>query len=168
VTEDRRRRREHDVTPQIQGRYAPAALTLLHAHDVRVCHWRTSMTGIAWIGHPRRPIETPHPRSPLSFSILAHEVGHHALGARRPRWREEYLAWEFAFAQMRQLGVPIEPRVRARHAASMRYALAKALRRGLRDVPLELQPFAAGVPVPRPDAVRVPREPGAPRGPLAS
>ena len=149
MTEDRRQRRERDVTPQIQGRYAPAALSLLRAHDVRVCHWRASMSGIAWVGHPRRPIETPHPRSPLSFAILAHEVGHHALGALRPRWREEYLAWEFAFAQMRQLGVPIEPRVRERHAASMRYALAKALRRGLRQVPPELQPYVAGLPATR-------------------
>lgn len=138
---DRRQRREQDVTAAIEGRYAPAALTLLRAHGVRVCHWRRNMSGIAWVGHPRRPIEAPHPRSPLSFAVLAHEVGHHALGARRPRWREEHLAWEFALEQMQRLGVPITAAVRRRRTASMRYALAKALRRGLREIPPELRPF---------------------------
>ena len=99
------------------------------------------MTGIAWVGHPRRPIEAPHPRSPLSFAILAHEVGHHALGKLRPRWREEQLAWEFALEQMRFHQVPVTDRVTERYAASMRYALRKALRRGLREIPEELIPF---------------------------
>ncbi len=135
-------RRERDVTAAIEGRYAPEALALLEEHGVRVCHWRATMSGVAWVGHPRRPIEAPHPRSPLSFAILAHEVGHHALGSVRPRWREEQLAWEFALAQMERLGVPVTARVRERHAAAMRYALAKALRRGLRAVPPELAPFA--------------------------
>lgn len=143
LTRARRLRRDLDVTHQIQGRYADAALALLQAHRVRVCHWRTNMTGIAWVGHPARPIEAPHPRSPISFAILAHEVGHHALGTIRPRWREEYLAWEFAFEQMLHHDVPITDRVRARYAASMRYALAKALRRGLREIPAELRPFLA-------------------------
>ena len=114
---------------------------LLKDHRVRVCHWRRNMTGIAWIGHPKRPIEAPHPRSPLSFAILAHEVGHHTLGIVRPRWREEQLAWEFALAQMERLGVPLTESVQNRYAASMRYALAKALRRGLRQIPAELARF---------------------------
>ncbi|MDI3340936.1 MAG: hypothetical protein QJR03_10440 [Sphaerobacter sp.] len=137
----RAQRRERDVTAEIQGRYAAEALALLREYGVRVCHWRSSMSGIAWVGNPRRPIEAPHPRSPLSFAVLAHEVGHHALGRVRPRWREEYLAWEFALEQMRRRGVPIDRRVRERYAASMRYALAKALRRGLKAVPPELLPF---------------------------
>jgi hypothetical protein len=120
----RRQRREHDVTEQIEGRYAAQARALLREHGVRVCHWRRNMTGIAWLGHPRRPIETPHPRSPLSFAILAHEVGHHAQGIIRPRWREEQLAWAFAFEAMREHGVPVTERVRDRYAGSMRYALA--------------------------------------------
>ncbi len=138
---DRRQRRENDVTSQIEGRYALQAEELLKDHRVRVCHWRRNMTGIAWIGHPNRPIEAPHPRSPLSFAILAHEVGHHALGIIRPRWREEQLAWEFALAQMERLGVPLTDSVQDRYAASMRYALAKALRRGLRQIPTELARF---------------------------
>ena len=139
---NRRARREHDVTTAIEGRYAAEARALLAEHGVRVCHWRRELTGLAWLGHPERPIETPHPRSPLSFAVLAHEVGHHALGRVRPRWREEQLAWHFAFEQMRRLGVPITPEVEQRYAAAMRYALAKALRRGLKHIPPELQPFA--------------------------
>lgn len=138
---DRWQRRERNVTAEITGRYAPEALILLREYDVRVCHWRRNMSGIAWVGHPQRPIEAPHPRSPLSFAILAHEVGHHALGRIRPRWREEHLAWEFALDQMRRLNVPIDDRVHERHVASMRYALAKALRRGLRQIPPELVRF---------------------------
>ena len=102
------------------------------------------MTGLAWIGHPRRPIEAPQPRSALSFAVLAHEVGHHALGRARPRWREEQLAWLFALEQMRRLGVPVTAAVEQRYADAMRYALAKALRRGLKSVPAELAPFLDG------------------------
>lgn len=138
---NRRERSGRDVTAAIEGRYAAEALRLLREHNVRVCHWRRNMTGLAWIGHPQRPIETPHPRSPLSFAVLAHEVGHHALGRTRPRWREEQQAWLFAVEQMRRLGVPVTPEVEQRYAAAMRYALAKALRRGLKRVPPELLPF---------------------------
>lgn len=138
---DRRQRRECDVTCQIEGRYARQALDLIQKHGVRVCHWRSNMTGIAWLGHPDRPIEAPHPKSPMSFAILAHEVGHHALGRVRPRWREEQLAWLFAFDAMEQYGIPVTDRVRERYAGSMRYALAKARRRGLKEIPAALVPF---------------------------
>ena len=131
------------MSEQIAGRFAAQASGLLREHDVRVCHWRSNMSGIAWIGHPRRPIEAPHPRSALSFAVLAHEVGHHVLGSIRPRWREEQLAWQFAFGQMERLGVPLTDAVRERYAASMRYALAKALRRGLREIPAELVEFVS-------------------------
>lgn len=134
-------RRDDDVTAQIEGRYANEALALVREHGVTVCHWRSNMTGIAWLGHPGRAIEAPHPRSPISFAILAHEVGHHVLGRVRPRWREEQLAWLFAMDAMRQHGVPVTDAVQERYAESMRYALAKALRRGLKQVPAELVPF---------------------------
>ncbi len=138
---ERRQRREQDVTAQIEGRYASQAVQLLREYDVRVCHWRGNMTGIAWIGLPDRIIEAPHPRSPLSFAILAHEVGHQALGKLRPRWREEHLAWEFALEQMERLGVPVSDAVHKRYAGSMRYALAKAIRRGMKEIPPELARF---------------------------
>lgn len=141
MKQNRRQRRELDVTHDIQGRYARQALDLIHQHGVRVCHWRANMTGIAWLGHPERPVEAPHPKSPMSFAVLAHEVGHHALGRVKPRWREEYLAWQFALDAMLRLEVPVTDQVLRRYTESMRYALAKARRRGLKAVPVELAPF---------------------------
>ena len=137
----RHQRRDLDVTALIEGRYKDEALALLRAHQVRVCHWRTNMTGIAWIGHPDRAIEAPHPRSSMSFAVLAHEVGHQALGKVRPRWREEQRAWLFALDAMEEHGVPVTENVTGRYADSMRYALAKALRRGLKQVPADLVEF---------------------------
>lgn len=99
------------------------------------------MTGIAWLGHPGRAIEAPHPKSPISFAVLAHEVGHHVLGRQSPRWREEQLAWLYAMDVMKEYDVPVTDAVQQRYAESMRYALAKALRRGLKQVPLDLIPF---------------------------
>lgn len=137
----RRARRDLDVTGEIEGRYAAEALQLLQEHRVTVCHWRSNTTGIAWLGHPNRAIEAPHPRSPISFAVLAHEVGHHVLGTVRPRWREEQLAWLFALEAMRQHAIPVNEAVQQRYSHSMRYALAKAMRRGLKQVPVELEPF---------------------------
>ena len=137
----RNQRRNDDVTHLIEGRYALEARSLLQQHGVRVCHWRSNMTGIAWIGHPARAIEAPYPKSPMSFAVLAHEVGHQSLGKVRPRWREEQLAWQFALDAMHAHGVPVTDSVRERYSDSMRYALAKALRRGLKQIPNELVPF---------------------------
>lgn len=138
---NRHQRRNDDVTHLIQGRYAAEARSLLQRHGVIVCHWRSNMTGIAWLGHPERAIEAPHPKSPMSFAVLAHEVGHQSLGRVRPRWREEQLAWQFAFDAMEMYGIPVTDNVMARYSDSMRYALAKALRRGLKQVPPELIQF---------------------------
>jgi hypothetical protein len=99
------------------------------------------MTGIAWMGHPDRVIEAPHPKSPMSFAVLAHEVGHQVLGKVRPRWREEQLAWLFALDAMEANQVPVTHQVLERYASSMRYALAKAQRRGLKSIPDDLVPF---------------------------
>ena len=138
---NRRERREQDVTGEIEGRYAQEVLALIRQYGVRVCHWRGNMTGIAWIGHPDRPIEAPYPKSPMSFAVLAHEVGHQALGRVKPRWREEQLAWQFALDAMDRHSIPVTDQVRERYAASMRYALAKARRRGLKQIPAELLAF---------------------------
>ena len=77
----------------------------------------------------------------MSFAVLAHEVGHQVLGRVRPRWREEYLAWQFALDAMERHSVPVTDRVLERYAGSMRYALAKAQRRGLKQIPVELAAF---------------------------
>jgi hypothetical protein len=125
----------------VEGRYAGEALALLQEHQVRVCHWRNNMTGIAWLGHPDRAIEAPHPKSSMSFAVLAHEVGHQSLGRMRPRWHEEQQAWLFAFAAMEAHKIPVTDNVVERYRSAMRYALAKALRRGLKQIPAELVEF---------------------------
>lgn len=137
----RRERRQRNVTTRIEGRYAAQALHLLREHNVTVCHWRSSMTGIAWLGHPDRVIEAPHPKSPMSFAVLAHEVGHHALGRMRPRWHEEQQAWLFAFNAMEAHDIPLTDNVVERYHGAMRYALAKALRRGLKEIPAAMVEF---------------------------
>ncbi len=127
-----------DRTHEMEGRYAPQARILLEEQRVHVYRWRTRMSGHALLGEQLRglslrPIATPHPRSPLSFAILAHEVGHHALGSMRPRCLEEYGAWQFAFAQLERFGIEPGKRTHERYQRSMRWALHKALQRGLQD-----------------------------------
>lgn len=127
----------------------PALLEpLLRCHRVRVRRWRRSMSGVAWNGPgPDGPltrwIEAPAPRSSLSWAIVLHEVGHHALGIGRfsPRCLEELRAWEWALREMERLEVPINDRVRSRVRDSLHYALDKARRRGLTRVPAELSRF---------------------------
>ena len=119
-------------------------------HRVRVRRWRRDMTGCAWqVTHAdgRRVnwIEAPVPRTPLSLAIFLHEVGHHVVGFDRYKRRceEEYHAWAWALARMRQAGVEPDARTLARYDLSMRYAVGKAVRRGLGTVPPPLRRFAA-------------------------
>jgi len=68
---------------------------------------------------------------------LLHEVGQHVIGFSmyKRRCEEEHHAWRWAIKQMRLLGVEPDPRVHLRFARSMEYAVAKALRRGIKRVP---------------------------------
>lgn len=140
------------TSPRLQH-YEQVVRTMLSRYDIRVRRWRKSMSGVAWTleyrdGRVVRLLESPKPRSPLSMSIFLHEVGHHALGigAFKPRCLEEYHAWMFALRTMEQEGLAIDDRVRTRVDRSLRYAVAKAKRRGLRDLPVELAPYAHGRP----------------------
>lgn len=133
----------------MRDRYDDLTRTMLRMHRVRVRKWRTSMTGVAWEVHYRdgsisRLIEAPRPRGPMSCAVFLHEIGHHAIGFRRykPRCLEEYHAWQFALDQMRRHGITVTARVEKRMAESLAYALDKAIRRGLREIPPELSPFA--------------------------
>ncbi|UCD75693.1 MAG: hypothetical protein JSV91_02025, partial [Phycisphaerales bacterium] len=106
-------------------------------------------SGCAWTVHytdgtVSRLIESPYPRGPVSCAIFLHEVGHHALGLRRfnPRCLEEYHAWQWALQVMRERKLNVTAAVEKRMAESLRYALAKARRRGLKRIPAELAPFA--------------------------
>ncbi|MBI4308182.1 MAG: hypothetical protein HY684_05185 [Chloroflexi bacterium] len=120
------------------------ARSILAIHPVRVVRWRKSLSGVAW--HITKNgslvetrIETPRPHTPLSFAIFAHELGHHLQRVERASWpsrmEQEYDAWQRAFALMRQHGVPITEKVERRYVQAMRYALAKALRRGAVRIP---------------------------------
>jgi hypothetical protein len=135
-------------------RYDAMTREMLTSHGIRVRRWRTSMSGIAWQvryrdGTVTRLIEAPRPKGPMSAAVFLHEVGHHAIGFNvyRPRCLEEYHAWAWAIAQMRRSGVEITDRVRYRMHQSLAYAVGKARRRGLRDLPPELSPFV--LPLPR-------------------
>lgn len=107
------------------------------------------MSGCAWQeryadGRTVRWIEAPYPRSPVSLAIFLHEVGHHVIGFDRYRRRceEEYHVWHWAIETMRKLGVEPDARVLRRFERSMQYAVEKALRRGVKQLPGELMQFA--------------------------
>jgi len=132
-----------------QDRYDRITEHMLAAYGVRVRKWRTSMSGIAWEvryrdGTVRRLIEAPRPKGPMSAAVFLHEIGHHAIGfsTYRPRCLEEYHAWRFAIEQMEAHGLNITDGVRRRMRLSLRYAVDKARRRGLRELPSELREFS--------------------------
>jgi hypothetical protein len=113
------------------------------------------MSGCAWqvshrTGKVDRWIEAPYPKTAISLAIFLHEIGHHAIGFGRFRKRceEEYHVWLWALEQMRHLGVEPDAKVLRRFDLSMRYAVGKAIRRGIRDLPRELAEFAEPLRVP--------------------
>lgn len=127
------------------ARYDALTKQLLAEHNIRVRKWRTSMTGVAWQVHyhdgtTTRLIEAPRPRGPMSAAIFLHEVGHHAIGFYRykPRCLEEHHAWAWALAAMQQHDIQITDAVHKRVRDSMRYAIAKANRRGIKSLPPEM------------------------------
>jgi hypothetical protein len=132
----------------MEERYERITREMLEAHGVRVRRWRTHMSGIAWQvryrdGTVKKLIESPRPRGPMSAAIFLHEIGHHAIGFNtyKPRCLEEYHAWRFAIEQMERLGLNITDGVRRRMHNSLHYAVEKARRRGIREVPRELGAF---------------------------
>jgi hypothetical protein len=119
-------------------------------YEVRVRRWRTSMSGAAWRvyrddGRTINWIEAPRPRTPISLAIFLHEIGHHVIGFERykKRCEEEYHVWLWALHEMKRNGVQPDARVKRRFDLSMRYAVAKAVRRGIKHLPQSLRRFAA-------------------------
>jgi len=137
----------------MQRRYEEITKQMLAEHGVRVRKWRSSMSGVAWQvsyqdGTVSKLIESPKPKGPMSAAVFLHEIGHHAIGfgTYKPRCLEEYYAWKFSIEKMEELGLNVTDRVHKRMHESLEYALAKALRRGLKKVPGELMPYLpAGV-----------------------
>jgi hypothetical protein len=129
--------------------FTPIVDLMKHRYAVRVKRWRRAMSGCAWRvdyddGRSVNWIEAPVPRTPISLAIFLHEVGHHAIGFDRYRRRceEEYHVWVWAIARMRELGVEPDERVTRRFDLSMRYAVGKAIRRGMKSLPEDLRQFA--------------------------
>ena len=117
-------------------------------YAVRVKRWRKQMSGCAWSvrhanGRRTNWIEAPHPRTPISLAIFLHEVGHHAIGFKKykKRCEEEYHVWVWAIEQMQKMGVKPDKKVERRFELSMQYAVGKAMRRGLKDLPKPLMQF---------------------------
>jgi hypothetical protein len=103
------------------------------------------MSGVAWQvtyadGTVSRLIEAPRPRGPVSAAVFLHEIGHHAIGFHRysPRCLEEHMAWMYSLDAMRRFELNITDGVTKRVRQSMRYAIAKARRRGIKQIPPEL------------------------------
>jgi hypothetical protein len=128
--------------------YSQIIETLKQRYAVRVRRWRRNMTGCAWRvrysdGSVINWIESPLPKTPISLAIFLHEIGHHAIGfdTYRLRCDEEFHAWQWAVSAMRAFGVEPDDRVTRRLDLSMRYAVGKALRRGLKQLPIHLVDF---------------------------
>lgn len=136
----------------MQQRYDRVTRQMLALHRVRVRRWRKAMSGIAWQvrykdGTVTRLIEAPRPKGPMSVAVFLHEIGHHAIGFNtyKPRCLEEYHAWMFALDQMEKLGLNITDGVHRRVQRSLKYAVGKAQRRGIKAIPQELHSY-----IPRP------------------
>jgi hypothetical protein len=128
--------------------YAAVVELMKARYEIRVKKWRRNMSGCAWRvyhadGRVVNWIESPVPRTPISLAIFLHEVGHHVIGFDRykKRCEEEYHVWVWAIQQMKELGIEQDDRVRRRFAASMEYAVGKAVRRGLKILPEPLMQY---------------------------
>jgi hypothetical protein len=138
----------NSTNESMRDKYARVTQESLETYGVRVCKWRTSMTGCAWEvyyhdGRTSRLIEAPCPKGPMSAAIFLHEIGHHAIGLGRysPRCLEEYHAWMWSITEMQRQGLNVTEPVHRRMRESLEYALDKALRRGLKRIPLELETY---------------------------
>ncbi len=144
-----RRTKARRATPSRQAQYEALVAEMTAKHGVRVRRWRKSMSGVAWLirmrdGSVKKLIESPRPTGPVSCGIFLHEIAHHAigLGVYKPRCLEEHLAWEWALREMRERGLTISAALERRVERSMRYAVGKAVRRGIKRLPPEVARYA--------------------------
>lgn len=137
------------ISLAVSGPYDDIIRELKLRYDIRVNRWRRSMSGCAWAtfyadGTVHNWIESPYPRTPLSLAIFLHEIGHHQIGffTYKRRCEEEYHAWQWALAELKRLGIEADARVLHRVQRSLEYAVDKAVRRGIKDVPEPLRAYA--------------------------
>jgi hypothetical protein len=131
-----------------ESKFAPVVEYIKTRYNIRVKKWRSTMSGCAWRvtytdGKVINWIESPYPKTLISLAIFFHEVGHHVIGFNtyKRRCEEEYHVWLWAMKAMKEMGIEPDTRVIRRFERSMRYAVNKALRRGLRDLPEFLSSF---------------------------
>jgi hypothetical protein len=128
--------------------FATIVRDMRRKYDLRIRKWRTTMSGCAWRvyhadGRAVNWIEAPYPKTPISLAIFLHEVGHHVIGFEKykKRCEEEYHVWLWAIREMKKLGVEPDARVQRRFDLSMQYAVDKAVRRGIKQLPVTLHRF---------------------------
>lgn len=142
------RRLSKSPAEPMQEKYDAVVRLMLETYNIRVRKWRSNMSGIAWYvtyrdGRVQRLIEAPRPKGPMSVAVFLHEIGHHAIGfdVYKPRCLEEYHAWRWAIEAMEAQGLNITDQVRSRMYRSLWYAVHKAKRRGIKQIPAELTPY---------------------------
>ena len=138
-----------DTPSYLMADFGPIVEQMKDRFDIRVRKWRRSMSGCAWRvyyhdGKVINWVEAPFPKTPISLAIFLHEVGHHAIGfaTYKTRCEEEYHVWQWTLRTMRALGVEPDDKVLRRVHLSMQYAVGKALRRGIKQLPVPLRQFA--------------------------
>jgi hypothetical protein len=152
VTCRRRRSRVANIRRKpesgVQLRYDAVVEEMKRTYGVRIRKWRKNSSGVAYEiryrnGDVVKLIESPYPRGPVSCAIFLHEIGHHVigLGVYRPRCLEEYKVWMWALSEMRRRGLNVTAAVEKRVHDSMKYAVAKARRRGMKHIPAELAAY---------------------------
>ncbi|MEM6561149.1 MAG: hypothetical protein AAF656_06090 [Planctomycetota bacterium] len=132
-----------------QEQYDQIVQLMKQRFGLRIKRWRKRMSGCAWRawyadGSVVNWVEAPYPKSPMSLAVFLHEVGHHAIGfdTYKQRCEEEWAAWQWSLATMRDLGIEPTPRVHKRVDLSLRYAVAKAERRGIKQLPEQLTEYS--------------------------
>ncbi len=133
----------------MRRRYDDLVVEMKQAYCIRVRKWRSSTSGCAWVvqyhdGTISRLIEAPYPCGPMSCAVFLHEIGHHAIGFNTHRLRclEEYDAWRWSLDTMRKKGLNVTVAVEKRMDDAIRYAVRKALRRGLKQLPAQLAAYS--------------------------
>lgn len=127
---------------------------LVMNHLIEVCFRCQCRGSKEPLGHSRAHAHTEDRKICLSnaptsygrFLSALHELGHiladkadYTSGV--PRALAEHNATEWAYAEMRKLGLPIKRKHKAKYDAYISEKVARGLRRGLRVVPKELQKF---------------------------
>lgn len=119
-------------------------------HNIMVRKWRKTLSGCAWAithadGKVVNWIESPYPKSLVSFAIFLHEIGHHVIGFKKykKRCEEEYFAWRWAIDEMRRIDIRPDEIVLERFNHAMQIAVDVSLKRGLKELPQFLKCFAA-------------------------